>query len=119
MLLILSGGLALGFFLVQKEWLLVPSWAAATLFSLGVGAVIFSGAFVKEYGQGQTIAKILIGICGVMAGAGFMEERILTVDILQQNRASSLGFPVLVFCSARGSSSVSGAKSPPRARPLL
>ena len=73
MLLILSGGLALGFFLVQKEWLLVPSWAAATL-SLGVGAVIFSGAFVKEYGQGQTIAKILIGICGVMAGAGFMEE---------------------------------------------
>jgi hypothetical protein len=72
LLITLSGGLALGFFLDQKEWLLVPSWAAATL-PLAIAAVISIGAFIGKHAQGQKAAKILIGICGVLAGAAFME----------------------------------------------
>ena len=73
LLITLSGGLALGFFLDHNEWLLVPSWAATTL-PLGAAAVISLFAFVKKQNHNQTIAKTLIGICGVLAGAGFMEE---------------------------------------------
>ena len=73
LLITLSGGLALGFFMDHKEWLLVPSWAATTL-PLGVAAVISMGAFVKKHTQGPTVAKTFIGICGLLAGAGFMEE---------------------------------------------
>ncbi|MGB5316545.1 MAG: hypothetical protein WBN56_11135 [Robiginitalea sp.] len=73
LLITLSGGLALGFFLDHNEWLLVPSWAA-TLLPLGAAAVISLGAFVKKHTQNQAIGKTLIGICGVLAGAGFMEE---------------------------------------------
>lgn len=72
LLLTLSGGLALGFFLDQNEWLLVPSWAAATL-PLGAAAVISLNALVKKNDPGQALAKTLIGICGMLAGAGFME----------------------------------------------
>ena len=50
LLITLSGGLALGFFLDHKEWLLVPSWAATTL-PLGVAAVISLGAFIKKHTQ--------------------------------------------------------------------
>ncbi len=72
LLISLSGGLALGFFLDYKEWLLVPSWAATTL-PLAVTAVISLGAIVGKHANGQNLAKILIGICGVLAGAAFME----------------------------------------------